>query len=151
MNTHTVSEVQALRERGFRLTHQRRLIIEYVKTRSVHVTAEEIYAEVSRECPEMNIATVYRNLQWLHSVGLLHTFDLGTNRREYEYARASPHHHLVCKECGTEQQIDNHVMVCFQAHVLDHYGFEADPDHQAIFGRCLACRMTDSGHTPATT
>ena len=145
---HETIEIQALRKKGFRLTHQRRLIIDYVKIQSTHVTAEDVYAAVSLHCPEMNIATVYRNLQWLHSVGLLHTFDISSGRREYEYVGTSVHHHLVCKGCGAEQEIDNHVMDCFAAHVLEHYGFEADPEHQAIVGRCATCRKTNSSDTP---
>jgi Fur family transcriptional regulator, ferric uptake regulator len=139
------SELHALREQGFRLTHQRRLILDYIKQRAGHVTADDIYSEVSRHCPEMNIATVYRNLQWLYSVGLLRKFDLGKDRLEYEYASADAHHHLICKDCGSEQEIDDHVMVCFRAHVLEHYGFEADPEHVPILGRCAQCRAKDNG------
>ena len=141
-------DLQLLREQGFRLTHQRRLILDYIKAQPAHVTAEAIYNEVSRRCPEMNIATVYRNLQWLHGVGLLRKIDLGKDRLEYEYAGAPMHHHLICKECGAQQEIDNHVMVCFRAHVLEHYGFEADPEHVAIFGRCARCLAATHGGTP---
>ncbi len=142
-------ELQVLRERGFRLTYQRRLILDYIKQQARHVTADEIFTHVSGQCPEFSLATVYRNLQWLHGVGLLRKFDLGKERLEFEYAAAPMHHHLICKSCGAEQEIDNHVMVCFRAHVLEHYGFEADPEHQAIFGRCAVCRAADSG-TPLT-
>lgn len=140
-------ELQVLRERGFRLTYQRRLILDYIKQQARHVTADEIFTHVSGQCPEFSLATVYRNLQWLHGVGLLRKFDLGKERLEFEYAAAPMHHHLICKSCGAEQEIDNHVMVCFRAHVLEHYGFEADPEHQAIFGRCAACHAADSGPT----
>ncbi len=142
-------ELQVLREQGFRLTYQRRLILDYIKRQPGHVTADEIFAHVSELCPEFSLATVYRNLQWLHAVGLLRKFDLGKERLEFEYAAAPMHHHLICKACGAEQEIDNHVMVCFRDHVLEHYGFEADPEHQAIFGRCAACRATDGGDPPS--
>ena len=138
-------DIELLRGQGFRLTYQRRLILDYVKGHPEHVTAEEIHTAVSKQCPELNIATVYRNLQWLHSVGLLRKIDLGKDRKEYEYAGAGMHHHLICKECGAQAEIDNHVMVCFRDHVLEHYGFEADPDHVAIFGRCARCRTGRSG------
>jgi Fur family ferric uptake transcriptional regulator len=141
--------VQALREQGFRLTHQRRLILEFIQTQPAHVTADEIYAGVSGRCPELNITTVYRNLQWLHDVGLLRKIDSGKGRLEYEYAGAPVHHHLICKDCGGEQAIDNHVMVIFAAHVLEHYGFEPDPEHMAIFGRCAECRAMSPEDDPA--
>lgn len=135
-----VSDLQMLREQGFRLTHQRRLILDYIKAQGGHVTADEIFTATLRRCPELNLATVYRNLHWLSRVGLLRKIDRGKDRLEYEYAGAPMHHHLICKECGGEQEIDNHVMVCFRAHVLEHYDFEADPEHVAIFGRCARCR-----------
>ena len=58
IDMHEISETQALREQGFRLTHQRRVIIDYVKSQSTHVTAEQIFAAVSRLSPGMSIATV---------------------------------------------------------------------------------------------
>ncbi len=135
-------DVQLLRGQGYRLTRQRMLILEVIRDRRQHVTADEIYAEVSRRAPEINLATVYRTLQWLQSVGLLRKIDVGKDRMEYEYAQASAHHHLVCKECGWELEIDNHVIECLQAHIMEHYGFEADPEHVAIFGRCAQCRTS---------
>jgi Fur family ferric uptake transcriptional regulator len=137
-------DIQALRKQGYRLTRQRMLILDVLRDSNQHMTADQIYAEVSRHHPELNLATVYRTLQWLHNVGLLRKIDVGKDRLEYEYATDAGHHHLICKTCGTETQIDNHVIETLQAHILEHYGFEADPDHVAIFGRCTRCRTENS-------
>ncbi|HEX6289848.1 MAG TPA: Fur family transcriptional regulator [Herpetosiphonaceae bacterium] len=134
------NDIQTLRKQGYRLTRQRMLILDVLRDSGQHLTADQIYAEVSRQHPEINLATVYRTLQWLHQVGLLRKIDVGKDRLEYEYATEADHHHLICKACGTEMQIDNHVIEKLQAHILEHYGFEADPDHVAIFGRCAQCR-----------
>jgi Fur family ferric uptake transcriptional regulator len=134
-------DINLLRGKGYRLTRQRMLILDIVRGSDQHITADEIFAAVSCRHSEINLATVYRTLQWLHEVGLLHKFDVGKDRLEYEYARAV-HHHLICKTCGMEQEIDNHVVECLRAHILEHYDFEADPEHLAIFGRCTACRTT---------
>jgi Fur family transcriptional regulator, ferric uptake regulator len=133
-------DLQALRRQGYRLTRQRMLILDVLRESKRHMTADQIYGEVSRQHPEINLATVYRTLQWLQQVGMLRKIDVGKDRLEYEYAREAEHHHLICKVCGTETQIDNHVIETLQTHILEHYGFEADPDHVAIFGRCAKCR-----------
>lgn len=138
------NDIQALRKQGYRLTPQRMLILDILRSSERHMTADQIYAEVSQHHPEINLATVYRTLQWLYQVGLLHKIDVGKDRLEYEYARDTEHHHLICKVCGTETQIDNHVIQTLQDHILEHYGFEADPDHVAIFGRCAHCRVAES-------
>ena len=137
-------DIQELRKQGFRLTRQRMLILELLRSSERHMTADQIYAEVSQHHPEINLATVYRTLQWLHQVGMLRKIDVGKDRLEYEYAHDAAHHHLICKSCGHQTQIDNHVIQTLQAHILEHYGFEADPDHVAIFGRCAQCRAAET-------
>lgn len=137
-------DLSALRRQGYRLTRQRMLILEIIRASHQHISADEIFTEVRRQAPDINLATVYRTLQWLHGAGLLRKIDVGKDRLEYEYAGAHVHHHLICKECGVTTEIDNHVIEELQAHILDHYGFEADPDHLAIFGRCATCRQATS-------
>ncbi|GAC1385725.1 MAG: hypothetical protein NVSMB42_05460 [Herpetosiphon sp.] len=133
------TELRGLREQGFRLTHQRKLILEFIKTEARHVSAEEIYAAVSRNCPEMNITTVYRNIQWLQNIGLVRRLDGGKDPVHYEYAASQHHHHLICKTCGADQQIDDQLFAAFRAHMFAQYGFAADAGPLAISGRCNTC------------
>jgi Fur family ferric uptake transcriptional regulator len=134
--------IQTLREQGFRLTRQRRLILEAVRQHVHHLTAEIVYEAVRQQLPTIDLATVYRSLHWLHSMGLLRKFEVG-GRLEFEYAGADAHHHLICNSCGQHQEIDNHVIEVLQAHILEHYGFEADPEHVALFGQCAECRAAE--------
>lgn len=136
-------ELGALRKQGYRLTRQRMLILEIIRASERHISADEIFSEVRRQAPDINLATVYRTLQWLQSAGLLRKIDVGKDRLEYEYAGGQVHHHLICKECGTTTEIDHHVIEKLQEHILEHYDFAADPDHLAIFGRCAQCRQAD--------
>ena len=137
---HHEEDVVALRRQGFRLTLQRRLMLEVLQANGAHLSAEQIHAQVIARLPNVNVATVYRNLQWLHDMGVVHKIDIGCGRLLWEYADAEPHHHLICQRCGQVQEIDNHVMDCFSVHVRDHYDFDVNLDHLAIFGRCAACR-----------
>jgi Fe2+ or Zn2+ uptake regulation protein len=141
---HYPEDVHLLRAQGFRLTAQRQAILEIIKGQPAHFTAGTIYAVVQQQQPTIDLATVYRTLQWLQRVGLVRTIDVGKDQRYFEYARAQPHHHLICKVCGAEHEIDNHVIACLQAHILEHYDFDADPEHVAIFGRCSHCRLSMS-------
>ena len=53
------------RQRGIRLTPQRHLILQAIAQSNGHVTAEEIYQSVAGVYPDVNISTVYRNLERL--------------------------------------------------------------------------------------
>jgi Fur family transcriptional regulator, ferric uptake regulator len=135
--------LDALRKQGYRLTWQRRMILEVMRDHPDHMTADEIYAEVSREAPEINIATVYRTLQWLQGVGLLRKIDVADDRMHYEYAGYATHHHLVCRSCGTMIEIDHASFDDVRRAIFEQHGFEAEVDHLAIFGRCAECRAAN--------
>ena len=52
-----------LKKKGYKLTPQRRAIVDtIVLNEGKHLTAEEIYDEVKKDCPEIGLATVYRTI-----------------------------------------------------------------------------------------
>jgi len=132
--------INRLRSRGFRMTRQRRAIMDTVQREHRHLTAEEIACEAGRRDPNINRATLYRTLRWLCDVGLLRSIDMGDGRRRFEAAAEHEHHHLICRGCGVELEIDEHVVTVFQAHILEHYNFDVDGEHLALWGRCSVCR-----------
>jgi Fur family ferric uptake transcriptional regulator len=58
-----------LRERGYRLTPQRELILGAVN-RLGHATPDEVLAEVHTQSSAVNASTVYRTLEVLEELGL---------------------------------------------------------------------------------
>ena len=145
-----LDDIAELRRQGYRLTSQRLLTLEVLKSRREHLSAEAIHGEVAARVPLINVATVYRNLQWLHDAGLIRKIDFGRGHLLWEYAGASCHHHLICQSCGTMREIDNHVVECLSNHVMEHYGFVVNLDHLPIFGKCADCRDVEEVSGPPT-
>ena len=52
-----------------RYSKQREIILEVLKNRKDHPTAEMLYNEIAQEMPGIGIATVYRNLASLYKTG----------------------------------------------------------------------------------
>ena len=90
--------------------------------------------------PYVNIATVYRTLQWLQEVGLVAPIAIGNGPLRYEYICGTAHHHLICHECGREYEIGDDILDTLKAQLLERYGFMAQLNHLALPGRCAACR-----------
>ncbi|HEX78053.1 MAG TPA: transcriptional repressor [Dehalococcoidia bacterium] len=132
---------QFLQERGFRLTPQRLMILAAITESQKHISAEEIYARVSAQYPQVNISTVYRTLALLKEQGLVTETDLGEGRVRYHAADKGHHHHLVCQSCGAIFDLDEALLEPLERSLLDEYNFEADIRHLAIFGRCSRCRQ----------
>ena len=87
-----------LRERGYRLTPQRQLVLEAVDTWSTPrpTTSSPRCAAPRRG---VNISTVYRTLELLEELGLVSHAHLGHGAPTYHLADRHHHIHLVCRDC----------------------------------------------------
>jgi Fur family transcriptional regulator, stress-responsive regulator len=89
-----------LRERGLRVTPQRRVILSsFGEGTHHHLTADEVFERSRRHLPEVARATVYNTLTELSRVGLLRTLE-GRGALRYEPDAGDEHHHLRCLSCG---------------------------------------------------
>lgn len=93
-----------------RLTEQRTLILEELKKVKSHPTADQVYDMVRKRLPKISLATVYRNLEFLSSVGLVQKLELAGNQRRYD-GDIEPHVHVRCLRCGSvgDASLDNGV------------------------------------------
>jgi Fe2+ or Zn2+ uptake regulation protein len=135
-----LDDAELLRQQGYRLTPQRLEVLQVIKSRAEHMTAEEIHAAILPQQPYLDIATVYRTLQWLQTVGLVAPISMGEGKLHYEYRRPGEHHHhLVCQQCGHHTQIPDDLFTGLKADLHQRYGFTLHADHLALPGRCAAC------------
>jgi Fur family ferric uptake transcriptional regulator len=84
-------------EAGFRTGAARRQVIEMLEDEHCAVTA----LEIDRRLPSVGRATVYRTLEQLEQLDLVHRVDVGGEVVAFE--RNDPgehHHHIVCVRCG---------------------------------------------------
>ncbi|MDD4859400.1 MAG: Fur family transcriptional regulator, partial [Dehalococcoidales bacterium] len=80
---HHDDSLSRLREKGYRLTPQRMMVLEAIEDNPNHVSAEEIHAQVAAKYPNVNISTIYRTLELLKKLGLVTETDLGGGRVRY--------------------------------------------------------------------
>ena len=83
-----------------RNSKQRQLILDAVKGRCDHPTADQIYLEVREKDEKISRGTVYRNLGLLSENGQIANVKVPAADR-YDL-RTDYHYHLVCTCCGRE-------------------------------------------------
>ena len=66
-----------LHAHGYRLTPQRQLILEAVRRADDHITPEDVYQRVHRQNPAISRATIYRTLDFLCEMRLIHALYWG--------------------------------------------------------------------------
>jgi Fur family ferric uptake transcriptional regulator len=136
----TVEQVlERLRARGSRVTTPRRLLVESLVGAAGHRTAEELAAEVQARAPDVNISTIYRNLDELERLGIVVHAHLGHGPATYHLTPAA-HGHLVCELCGVTFEAPDELFRGLGRTAMARFGFEIDPHHFAVLGRCAGCR-----------
>jgi len=128
-----------LSRKGYRMTPQRLMILEALDGAIGHISAEEIYESVRKKYHGLNISTVYRTLELLKETGLVTETDMGDGRVRFHSTGYQHHHHLVCSGCGQVIDLDEEMLTPLSATLKAKYGFRADLNHMAIFGKCERC------------
>ena len=137
---HCHSFIETLRQRGYRVTPQREMVIEVIARGGRHMAAEEVFEEVQAQTRAINIATVYRTLDLLVEQGLVSRADLGGGRVVYATLQHGPHIHLLCRYCGRIVDADVAPFEPLFEHIQAQYGFTCSPQHFAIYGLCADCQ-----------
>jgi Fur family ferric uptake transcriptional regulator len=136
----TSHELQlTLKAHGLRMTPQRQLILDAIASIRGHISADVVHQQVAERFPTVNISTVYRTLELLQDLELVtHThFDDGI--AQYHLAEQGAHQHLVCRQCGSEVELDLSILTPLADQLRREYGFEPDLAHFAIVGLCRGC------------
>lgn len=80
-------------------SHQREAILNFLKDRKDHPTAETVYISIRETLPNISLGTVYRNLNQLSSCGQILRLSCDGKTDHFD-ACTDPHYHFVCKNCG---------------------------------------------------
>jgi Fur family ferric uptake transcriptional regulator len=73
----------------------------------------------------VSLATVYRTLRLLSSMGLLQELELPEGGRRFELASPAhrDHHHLVCVRCGRTEEFENTAVLAAGEAAAQGHGF----------------------------
>ena len=137
---------EKLREKGLKVTQQRILVLSVLEQNSgVHMTAEDLYGLVSKDYPEIGLATVYRTLQLLWDMQLVDRINLDDGCVRYEIAHLRKgnaphsHHHLICRSCGRVISFDGDLLDGLEEHIEKTTGFHVLDHEVKFYGLCRDC------------
>jgi Fur family ferric uptake transcriptional regulator len=133
-----MSCLSVFKEKGLRLTPQRRLIIELIHDNEVRLTAEDIINHVQARMPGVNKSTVYRTLDLLESAGAVYKTQLA-GQSIYHHPEAGHHHHLVCSRCGRTVDCDEAIFAPVERSLEENFDFKVRFKHMVISGLCREC------------
>ncbi len=82
------------------MTAAREALVKILEASDHPVSAEDLRARLAQMRLRVNKTTVYRELVFLKSQGVLREIELGDERKRYELVSdKAHHHHMVCNSC----------------------------------------------------
>jgi Fur family ferric uptake transcriptional regulator len=131
--------VGQIRERGLRVTLQRKNMLAVLLKAERPLSAEEVFVQLKKGSSDL--ATVFRSLGNLEEVGLLRKHDFGDNIRRYELVQDKGHHHhfVQCRSCGNVEPFDGCDFEKVLSKSLQRRGFKMIQHNLEVKALCSNC------------
>jgi Fur family ferric uptake transcriptional regulator len=139
----------ALRDAGHRSSGPRMAIVDMLGRHGCLLTAREIADRLRAEGRDIGVATVYRSLEVLEGLGLLHRVEReGVSLYEPAHPSGEHHHHLICDRCGRVSAFEDAGLERSIQRMARRLAFRVEGHDVALRGTCAAC-LVGQGHAAA--
>ena len=133
-----------IKEHKYKFTNQRQIILQaFLDSKENHMSAEDVFAMVKDENPDIGLATVYRSLELFTSLDLLKKLDFGDGRSRYElndHNLNHSHHHLICLGCGKVIEFSYDFLDHVKEKIQEDYRFQVVDSQLKVYGYCEECQ-----------
>jgi len=131
--------IQKLRNKGHKITPQRMAIVKILAKSDGHPSVENIHFQIKKDFPTMSLATVYKNILLIKSLGevLELGFPDGSNR--YDGKKPTPHPHVICIKCKKIVDLDLDSLDDMKKEVALETDFKILNYRLDFFGICSNC------------
>ena len=132
--------VDRLREAGHKLTPQRLAIVKILARSDGHPSVEKIHQLLSKDFPTMSLATIYRNVLLVKSLGEVLELGFADGSNRYDGNKPYPHPHLICTQCKSIIDPDVNQLDHLTAEVAETSGYKIVSHQIEFFGICPTCQ-----------
>lgn len=119
-------------------SRQRVAILDFLKSRKDHPTAETVYTAVKEDFPNISLGTVYRNLALLSDMGVIQKVSAENGPDRFDY-NAQPHTHFYCRGCDSMIDIDVPIEKELIYKVAEAYSGLIEKSSVQFTGLCPEC------------
>ena len=141
-----ISRIEQLcKNRGLKLTDQRRVIAKILSDAVDHPDVEQVHRRASRVDSRISIATVYRTVRLFEEADILTRHDFGDRRARYEEVSEAHHDHLIDTKSGKVIEFQNNEIERLQEQVARDLGYRLVDHRLELYGVPLGDRKKIEG------
>ena len=130
----TASIEERCKQKGVKLTDQRKLIAQIMSDSNDHPNVDELYKRVSKIDSKISIATVYRTVKLFEEAGILTKHDFKGEKARYEELPDSHHDHLIDVQSGEIVEFVNEEIEKLQEIVAEKLGYQLLDHKLELYG-----------------
>jgi Fe2+ or Zn2+ uptake regulation protein len=122
-----------------RMTRQREVILQAVRSTMDHPTADWVYRQARRRLPHISLGTVYRNLKRLSDEGLIREIQIAGQITRFD-ANTGRHYHIRCVGCGRVNDLPMSVDRRFEEEAGRAMNYQVISHQVEVLGLCPGCQ-----------
>ena len=122
------------KQRGVRLTDQRRLIAKVMSQSSDHPDVDELHKRVSKIDEKVSIATVYRTVKLFEESGIIEKHEFKGGKARYEQSPDIHHDHLIDVNTGEIVEFVDEEIEKLQNKVAEKLGYKLVDHRLELYG-----------------
>lgn len=120
-------------------SRQRESIKSFLKTRTDHPTAEQVYFNLKKDFPNISLGTVYRNLSLLSDLGLIKKISCGNNAEHFD-GNTLPHYHFICTNCNSVIDLEMEDLSFINTLASKSFRGNIEGHFTYFYGICESCK-----------
>jgi Fur family peroxide stress response transcriptional regulator len=128
------------REVGFRLTRQRQAVLRALLFSDKHPGADDLFRQVKGQYPDLSLATVYKCLDMLKSMGEVLQLEFRDGSSRFDGRLPAPHAHAVCTRCAAIVDATADPFTWCADDVATETGYRFDRYRFELYGLCPVCQ-----------
>ena len=130
----TASIEERCKQKGVKLTDQRKLIAQTMSNSHDHPNVDELYKRVSKVDSKISIATVYRTVKLFEEAGILTKHGFRGEKARYEELPDSHHDHLIDVQSGEIVEFVDEEIEELQKIVAEKLGYQLVDHKLELYG-----------------
>ncbi len=133
--------LEKLRDEGYKLSAKRKIVLNLLEQNSDQfLSVDKMYDLLKEDAHSINLSTIYRNLEVLNGLGLVHKVISLDGKTLYGLKRdLAHHHHIICEKCGKTSKIDYCPKENYTK-LASELGYTLTEHRIELFGICSNCK-----------
>ena len=128
-----------LSQHGYKLTRQRRAVVDVVACGQTRFSAADVFVQAQRVCPDLGLTTVYRTLEILAELGAIRRVHLDDGCEAFAPTAIEHGHYLICANCRATVEFEGCDLTAMLNRVAEQTGFKIEQHWLELVGRCPKC------------